>query len=218
MTSSCGYNWSANFRREDVAERLLPLTVRRLNPFVPEAALLREAQERREQVVSAILSDVQKAVRELQSHGDKTFQTRFRMADFADFALKVAPLFGGKQRIEQVLHRLAGQQIAFATEDEPLLGLVDEWLQHNGVTVNWFREVSSPLFASWKRLAEPGRCPGNAGMRSGQVRNGKGTICELYGLTEEGLTAAAFYWTRESAVDCDVGRGCRSSGSLALNN
>ena len=81
-----------NFRREDVAERLLPLTVTRIGEFEPEAALLDDVQARRQELVSAILADVQRALVALQDEGTKTYRTKFRMADFADFAITVAPV------------------------------------------------------------------------------------------------------------------------------
>ena len=79
-----------NFRREDVAERLLPLNVMRIESFAPESALLNDVEARRQQILAAILGDVQRALCELQKMHDKTYRTTFRMADFADFALRVA--------------------------------------------------------------------------------------------------------------------------------
>ncbi len=47
-----------NFTREDVAERLLPLNVQRIESFEPESALLADLLQRRDQIVSAIAVDV----------------------------------------------------------------------------------------------------------------------------------------------------------------
>src|SRR5437660_9161539 len=78
-----------NFGREDVAERLLPLKLGRLNSFRPENELLAEVQERRIDLMAAIICDVYKAVVELQKARNERHQLQVRLADFADFALKV---------------------------------------------------------------------------------------------------------------------------------
>jgi hypothetical protein len=51
------------------------------------------------------------------------------MADFAEFAIKIGPVFGMKpEGVEQILDRLAEVQIEFTSVDEPLLQHINGWL------------------------------------------------------------------------------------------
>jgi hypothetical protein len=178
-----------NFKREDIAERLLPLNVQRLDGFVPESQLLDEAERSRPQLVSAILGDVQRALREIVAEAGTTRPTQFRMADFADFAVKVAPVVGlQREEMQQLLNRVGKQQVAFAAEDEPLLDLIDKWLSDETTHVNIDREMSpANLAMELEELAGSSSVPwerGNGRSFAQHFRNLKGTLAQQFGMRE----------------------------------
>src|SRR5438105_3331359 len=77
-----------------------------------------------------------------------TNRTNFRMADFADFAIKIAPVLSTRDEILALLDRVSGEQVAFSSEGDPLLDLVDRRLADDSEHVNIFREVRSTTLAS----------------------------------------------------------------------
>lgn len=116
-----------HFRREDVADRLLPMRVDRLTAFVPEASLEQRVLRDRDAVMTEILGQLQQVVGALRVAVHQHVPTRFRMADFADFAIKVGPALGFGD-METVLNKVADEQTAFAVEDDSLLEVLDAWL------------------------------------------------------------------------------------------
>jgi hypothetical protein len=176
-----------NFTREDIAERLLPLFVIRDGDFTPESALLQDVEARRNEIVGSLLLDVQRALYQLKEHGGKVHRTAFRMADFADFVLKIAPVLSTVDAVQTLLDRLAQQQVAFASQDEPLFEMLDRWLTQEHPYVNLEREVAlSKLGEELDNLAFDCSLPwkrGNAKSFGQYVRNHKATLRELYQMT-----------------------------------
>jgi hypothetical protein len=130
-----------NFQRPDVAERLLPVKTQRFEQFEPEANLLDDVINRRDLLLTAILVDVQRALRELHSQEHETYRTAFRMADFANFALKIAPVVSTRETVRTILQRFSQQQVEFANEDDPLCDYIDMWL-NSEEHVNVDREIT----------------------------------------------------------------------------
>jgi len=56
-----------------------------------------------------------------------TYTTRFRMADFADFALKIAHAQGWGERMESIFEAMREEQNTFAMDGEPLFELIEIW-------------------------------------------------------------------------------------------
>ncbi len=198
-----------NFKREDVAERLLPLTVTRIEAFQPESALLTAVESRREEMIGAILGDVQRVLRELQMAGSRTHRTKFRMADFADFAIKAANVVSTEADVRAILDRVTDQQVALATEDQPLVELLDRWLEQDEAEhVNVWREITlQELREELEKLAGSMALPWSRGNQKsfGQhVRTMKGTLSTMYGMHERvghgGKTIVTFDHWRGGAV------------------
>jgi hypothetical protein len=121
-----------HFRREDIADRLLLFRVRRYENFVSQAYLLQEGRAKRNAILTEVFGLLQLAVAALKAQATEHPRVKFRMADFAEFALKVTPALTGDDRIVGILDRLASAQLAFTTENEPLLDLIDDWLEMAG--------------------------------------------------------------------------------------
>jgi len=111
------------------------------------------------------------------------------MADFADFILKVAPVLSSRQEVEAILARLSQQQIGFASDEEPLLDLIDYWLADDSGHVNIDREIALTKLASeLEALTEYGRKvpwePGNPKSFGQYFRSRIGTLRERYDINE----------------------------------
>lgn len=94
-----------HFRREDVADRLLLFHVTRFESFEAESGLLAELMEHREMILTDLVEDLQAVVRILRDTQGQRHPCRFRMADFADFALKVAHGTGQGERMGKARRR-----------------------------------------------------------------------------------------------------------------
>src|SRR5262249_8739770 len=121
-------------------------------------------------LMTALVRDVQKALRGLKKHAGVRHKTSFRMADYGQFAHKVSDALGFDGDIEDVLHRLANEQTAFAMRNEPPFELIERWLALKG---NRGRELSTgqlyaellqsgtdsglPMPSPWKSPQEFGR-------------------------------------------------------------
>jgi len=131
-----------HFKREDVANRTILLYVDRFDKFIPEAKLLAQLEEKRDEIMSEVVGYLQEIVKALQDQAGKTYSSRFRIADFGDFALKWANFQGWGEKMESILNRLAQEQSSFALEGEPIFQLLEIWLYQTG-TMNVGRKVTT---------------------------------------------------------------------------
>jgi len=115
------------FRREDIADRLLLLNVERLELFAPEASLTAEFHEKRNAIMTEVVGQLQEVLQALEFASGTTYTTRFRMADFADFALKIAHAQGWGERMESIFEAMREEQNTFAMDGEPLFELIEIW-------------------------------------------------------------------------------------------
>jgi transcription elongation factor Elf1 len=138
-----------NFRRDDVAERLLIMKVKKIEDIISEEGLLTEIMEHRNEIMSEIIDLLQEAV---QAMADKTREVLpFRMADFANFALKFARHVGNEDSIREIFSKLSAEQSQFALEEEEIFDLMKELAskQCDGRTIS---DVTNQEFCD--RLAE----------------------------------------------------------------
>lgn len=138
-----------DFRREDVAERLLPFYLQGLDQFTPENVVLQAVQEQRPSLMASLLNDLQSVVRALHAQRHAApYRSSLRMADFASLASIIAAHEGRLPEMQDILERLSTEQVSFADEDkdEPLVDLMtamNEWIIGTDSTVNVDREITS---------------------------------------------------------------------------
>ncbi len=133
-----------HFRRDDVADRLLIFCVDRFETFLPESQLLAEVAQSRDEILTEVIGRLQEIVRVLQDEAGKTYASRFRMADFADFSLRIAHAEGWGERMESILERTRDEQSSFVIQDEPIMDLLEIWLsEKSGANID--REVTSAI-------------------------------------------------------------------------
>ena len=132
---------------------------------------------------------MQKIVAALEQQQDYHPTTTFRMADFAEFALKVGPVLGFEEiEVEEMLGQLAAVQVEFTIEDDPLLTMLDDWLLTPRNAGRWLR--TAELFND---LLRPTRVNGTERMFPfkdarglGQnITNLRSTLQALYGYEEQ---------------------------------
>ncbi len=130
------------FRRDDVADRMLILQVRRFGEgeFVSEGELLSAVLKDRDRIMSAVLRRLQEVIGALEATATRLYKTSFRMADFATFCLRVGDAKGHREEVEALLSRLAEEQVAFTLEGDSLLELLVLWLV---VRENQGREIDA---------------------------------------------------------------------------
>ena len=100
-----------HFKREDVADRLLLFNVDRLEPFRAESELLRELIAQRNVLMTELVGQLQRVLSALEKGKGKSYSTSFRIADFAQFVLKVADAEDRLAEAEAMFERLAQEQL-----------------------------------------------------------------------------------------------------------
>ncbi len=137
-----------HFRRDDVADRLLILKVKRFEKFVSEADLLDELAEHRNVILTEVVGKLQECVKALKDEQGKNYSSEFRMADFYSLAMKLSPCFGiEKKEVRSVFFKLSRLQSSFTLEEDPTVLLLLAWAEDNQD-----REVTNKEL--WEELKE----------------------------------------------------------------
>jgi energy-coupling factor transporter ATP-binding protein EcfA2 len=177
-----------HFRREDVADRLLLINVERFDSFTSANHLDDDIECHRDALMTEVVYTLQSIVAELQKLKDLQVSTTFRMADFAEFAVKIGPIFGvNRDEVEQMLRDLATVQLEFTSVDEPLLLHVDAWLSNTNNISRWVstKELFDQLHGRW-RVARPGTFPWRDPKQLGQhITSLRSTLVTHYDFDEK---------------------------------
>lgn len=141
------------FTRDDVADRLICIYLGRLeNKFIAEKDLDKEIMESRDEVMSYVISRLQIIIKNLKKNDNKTFKHVFRIADFADFALKSVDSETEQNELKNLFSALAQQQKEFATQDDIIYTILKEIVSDKS---NENRKFLAPeLYKEFKHKAE----------------------------------------------------------------
>ena len=141
------------FTRDDVADRLICIYLGRLeNKFIAEKDIDKEIMESRDEVMSYVISRLQIIIKNLKKNDNKTFKHVFRIADFADFALKSVDSETEQNELKNLFSALAQQQKEFATQDDIIYTLLKEIISDK-CNVNQ-KFSASELYRKFKHTAE----------------------------------------------------------------
>jgi len=121
-----------HFRREDIADRLLMMKVERFDKFVSEKSLLSEVLDNRDRIMTEVIYRLQEIIRALYETRDEVFEIDFRMADFAQFCLRIARHEGNEDEVRAIFRKLTQEQNIFSLEDDPIFKLLSAWVEVNG--------------------------------------------------------------------------------------
>lgn len=120
-----------HFKRDDVNDRLLIMFVDRIEKFISERTLNENFLNHRDEMMSELMLHLQTVVRALKDQSDVHYEGPFRMADFADFALKIGTHLGFQNEIHETLSKLGREQSRFTLEDDPVARMLILWVAEN---------------------------------------------------------------------------------------
>ena len=115
------------FTRDDVADRLLCINFKRIKDdkgddcFIAEDELIQGVLDNRNEIMSYIMLELQKILKALKETKGRSYRTKFRIADFAKFGLRINDVIGRKAEFESILDKVRQAQKAFAVEEDSLL-------------------------------------------------------------------------------------------------
>ena len=115
------------FTRDDVADRLICINFKRIkdekgdDSFIPENDLIQGVLDNRNQIISYIILELQKILKALKETNDRSYRTKFRIADFAKFGLRINDVIGRKEEFAKILDKVCQTQKDFAVEEDSLV-------------------------------------------------------------------------------------------------
>ncbi len=115
-----------HFRRPDVAERLLPFHLSRLEDFQDEDSLYSELYEKRPLILSDLLrmaGEVMEGIKSVPSP-----KLPFRMADFATFGWRIHKYQERENKWMEILQRLEKSQVEFASQGDVMIETLSQIL------------------------------------------------------------------------------------------
>jgi len=119
------------FKRDDIADRLLVMRVDRFKDFQSEDVILREVLENRNELMTEVVYDIQQILRALAEYPDNDNLKTFRMADFGNFAMKIARYAGIDTHMQSIFKNMTTEQSAFTLEGDPIFDLMNLWAEEN---------------------------------------------------------------------------------------
>ncbi len=142
------------FSRDDVADRMLPFRLDRLDEdhIIAESRFLEEVHESRDAIWGDLVQSLQDVLRALKEV--EPFNSGIRMGDFGEFCMRIARFGGDAEEagMKQTFERLKNEQAGFTLEHDPLFDWLNRWLEkpfNNG------REVTArELHDDFKQMAE----------------------------------------------------------------
>lgn len=123
----------ASFRREDTVDRTIVMRLERREAFRRLEALKREILDERNLLFGEYLWYCNRIVAELRAQANivDEQQESHRMADFAALARVVGNVLNWPQdEVADMMTALQNERDAFANEDDPLLGILERWLDY----------------------------------------------------------------------------------------
>lgn len=116
------------FRRDDVADRLLLFRLKRRKTFKDEAALLAPLVEQAKRLRWAgdWLADMNADVAAIKQ-GPTSVPKDFRMADWARDAFAIAEARGDQKELREAVAKLQLATTNFAIEENPIMEDIDHW-------------------------------------------------------------------------------------------
>jgi hypothetical protein len=184
-----------HFKREDVADRLLLFHVERLASFDSEGSLLEQLTSQRNTLMTELVGELQRVLAALGKTKSKAYPTTFRIADFAQFVLRVADAENRLEEAKAMFARLGAEQLAFTLQDDAVMELLEEW-----ITDHPDEEVTtSQLFSSLRAQALSAHPPRVFDCKSvvafGQyLQSNRATLTSIFGATDRTVGGRKRLW------------------------
>lgn len=114
------------YKRPDIASRLLIFRTKKLQQTISEAVLYGDIARFRHQILSEVLDTLSHINQYIKP--EISFNSSFRMADFAQLGYKIATAFNKAEEFKLILQILISEQTSLPLEDNALVDLIDRWL------------------------------------------------------------------------------------------
>ncbi len=115
------------FQRDDVADRLIIMEVERYEQPISEDILLGEIRENRNPLLGEVVKMIKDVLKALEVNRDYKDSGGFRMADFGNFAMKIAKQSGFEEQMRGIFKKLMMAQSVFTLTADPIFDLLQIW-------------------------------------------------------------------------------------------
>jgi hypothetical protein len=159
-----------SFKRDDIADRCIILRMERRTSNTPLSVLFKKVREERESLFGEWLWFLNEIVREIRAGTLDAYAEKspHRLADFAALAHVIGKVLGETdETVDEMLDAMEAEREALITEGDPLLDLLDRWLENQNnvgrqVVVNDLhkelseigKQYNRPFFKSPSTLAQ----------------------------------------------------------------
>lgn len=109
------------FARDDVSDRLIGIYLIRVEDYIPEDEVMIDVIDNRNEIMTYIIYELQKILQTFEITKGRKYRTKFRIADFAVFGLRIFDALGKKEEFESILEKVCEVQKAFAVEEDSLV-------------------------------------------------------------------------------------------------
>jgi hypothetical protein len=116
-----------HFQRDDIVDRALPMRLRRRQTFEAESKLLHEFDENRDELMGLLVERMGGVV-DMLADNPSAGPSELRIADFGDFAERIASTFG-VEKPKEILARVQQAQEDFTVEGDVIFEAVGHWRQ-----------------------------------------------------------------------------------------
>ncbi len=148
-----------NSKKNEIADRLLPIQLDRYEHFTPEMELYEKVEKHKNDIWLAILYELQEILKALKT--PYTEKIPFRIAEYAKFSLQIAQHKNSLKEMQNIFKKLSQSQSDFTLEEDPIFMALDIWIENshqNGGVVpepNNGREIiSKDLYKELKEIAQ----------------------------------------------------------------
>jgi hypothetical protein len=127
-------------------------------------------------------------VKALKAESGRAYTGAFRMADFADIAVKIGRYSGIESEIKGILAKLKREQLRFALEGDPVVSLLQVWVIKNSETEVENKQLCEELseLASQLRMEFPYRGKHRAFAQRMNILR-QSSLPELFTVTERAI-------------------------------
>ena len=109
------------FVRDDVSDRLIGIDLIRVEDYIPEDEVMSDVINNRNEIMTYVIYELQKILKTFEITKTCRYRTKFRIADFAIFGLRIFDSLGKKEDFENILEKVCEAQKAFAVEEDSLV-------------------------------------------------------------------------------------------------
>lgn len=186
-----------HFKRNDIADRLLPIHLMRLpEQFTATGETTKEIEEMRDYIMSEIVYLLQDVLASLRESKSVRMLSPIRMADFGVFCMKVGKHLGID--VQSLFQQLKRSQNAFTLQDEPIMEALSNWLSGDD-TASGKVLTSSELCEELSRyMGKSGKSfayRGNERAFAQKLGSLKPNLQEFYEITDEPGRSNKRYWS-----------------------